>query len=77
MIAVEEACEAISVYVDDLWKLGGQAYTEDRMKSLLDVIGNEVVELIQNYLAAVRWFRSSSGVVLFMIIYHYMWECEK
>ena len=51
---MEEACEAISVYVDDLWKLGGPAYTEDRMKSLLDVIGNEVVELIQNYLAAVR-----------------------
>nr|XP_012219219.1 PREDICTED: cytoplasmic dynein 2 heavy chain 1 [Linepithema humile] len=53
LIAVEEACEAISVYVDDLWKLGGPAYTEDRMKSLLDVIGNEVVELTQNYLAAV------------------------
>jgi len=53
-IAIEEACEAISVYVDDLWKLGGSAYSEDRMKSFLDVIGNEVVELIQNYLAAVR-----------------------
>ncbi|XP_071561821.1 cytoplasmic dynein 2 heavy chain 1 [Temnothorax nylanderi] len=53
LIAVEEACEAISVYVDDLWKLGGPAYTEERMKSFLDVIGNEVVQLIQNYLNAI------------------------
>lgn len=50
---MEEACEAISVFVDDLWKLGGPAYTEERMKSFLDVIGNEVVQLIQNYLKAV------------------------
>jgi len=50
---VEEACEAISVFVDDLWKLGGPVYTEERMKSFLDVIGNEVVQLIQNYLDAV------------------------
>jgi len=53
LIAVEEACEAISVFVDDLWKLGGPVYTEERMKSFLDVIGNEVVQLIQNYLDAV------------------------
>ncbi|XP_032668403.1 cytoplasmic dynein 2 heavy chain 1 [Odontomachus brunneus] len=53
LFAVEEACEAISVFVDDLWKLGEPAYTEERMKSLLDVIGNEVVELVQNYLDAV------------------------
>lgn len=51
---MEEACEAISVFVDDLWKLGEPVYTEERMKSLLDVIGNEVVELVQNYLDAVR-----------------------
>lgn len=50
---MEEACEAISVFVDDLWKLGGPAYTEERMKSFLDVIGNEVVQLTQNYLNAV------------------------
>ncbi|XP_018402903.1 PREDICTED: cytoplasmic dynein 2 heavy chain 1 [Cyphomyrmex costatus] len=53
LIAVEEACEAISVFVDDLWKLSGPAYTEERMKSFLDVIGNEVVQLIQNYLDTV------------------------
>ncbi|KAL0104886.1 hypothetical protein PUN28_016497 [Cardiocondyla obscurior] len=53
LIAVDEACEAISVFVDDLWKLGGPAYTEERMKSFLDVIGNEVVQLIQNYLSAI------------------------
>ncbi|XP_020293197.1 cytoplasmic dynein 2 heavy chain 1 [Pseudomyrmex gracilis] len=53
LIAVEEACEAISVFADDLWKLGGPAYTEERMKSLLDVIGNEVVKLTQSYLDAV------------------------
>lgn len=50
---MDEACEAISVFVDDLWKLGGPAYTEERMKSFLDVIGNEVAQLIQNYLSAV------------------------
>ncbi|EFN76217.1 Cytoplasmic dynein 2 heavy chain 1 [Harpegnathos saltator] len=53
LLAVEEACETISVFADDLWKLGGPAYTEERMKSLLDVIGNEMVELVQNYLDAV------------------------
>ncbi|KAL6266424.1 hypothetical protein P5V15_003274 [Pogonomyrmex californicus] len=53
LIAVEEACEAISVFVDDLWKLGGPAYTEERMKSFLDVIGNEVVQLVQDYLDAI------------------------
>ncbi|XP_029665147.1 cytoplasmic dynein 2 heavy chain 1 [Formica exsecta] len=53
LIAVEEACEAISVFVDDLWKLSGPAYTEERMKSFLDVIGNEMVQLTQNYLNAV------------------------
>lgn len=51
---MEEACEAISVFVDDLWKLGGPAYTEERMKSLLDIIGNEVVQLVQDYIDAVR-----------------------
>lgn len=51
---MEEACEAISVYVDDLWKLGESVYTEERMKSFLNVIGNEVIQLIQNYLNAVR-----------------------
>lgn len=54
LIAVEEACETISVFVDDLWKLGGPAYTEERMKSFLDVIGNVVVQLTQNHIDAVR-----------------------
>jgi len=54
LIAVEEACEAISVYVDDLWKLGEPAYTEERMKSFLDMIGNEIVELTQHYIDTVH-----------------------
>lgn len=53
LIAVEEVCEAISVFVDDLWKLGEPAYTEERMKSFLDIIGNEMIQLVQNYLNAV------------------------
>jgi len=60
LIAVEEACEAISVFVDDLWKLSGPVYTEERMKSFLDVIGNEVIQLIQNYFDAVRQLVVSS-----------------
>lgn len=63
LIAVEEACEAISVFVDDLWKLSGPAYTEERMKSFLDVIGNEVVQLTQNYLNAVRRFKNQSYII--------------
>ncbi|XP_017764042.1 PREDICTED: cytoplasmic dynein 2 heavy chain 1 [Eufriesea mexicana] len=48
LISVGDAVEAMSGYVDDLWKLGDLVYTEDRMKSFLDIIGDEVVSLVKN-----------------------------
>ncbi|XP_017891098.1 cytoplasmic dynein 2 heavy chain 1 isoform X2 [Ceratina calcarata] len=54
LIAVEDAVEAASGYVDDLWKLGDQVYSEERMKSFLDIVGNEVVSLVQNAIDEIR-----------------------
>ncbi|KAI4495703.1 hypothetical protein M0802_008538 [Mischocyttarus mexicanus] len=47
-IGLEESLEAISGYVDDVWKLGSMVYKEERMKSLLEIIGNETVMLVEN-----------------------------
>lgn len=55
LIAVEDAVEAVSGYVDDLWKLGDPVYSEERMKSFLDVIGNEVVALVKNTVDEVKY----------------------
>lgn len=53
---MDDAVEVVSGYVDDLWKLGDLVYTEERMKSFLDVIGNEVVSLVKNSIEEVkRW----------------------
>ncbi|XP_029051229.2 cytoplasmic dynein 2 heavy chain 1 [Osmia bicornis bicornis] len=54
LIGVEDAVEAVSGYVDDLWKLGDAVYPEDRMKSFLDLIGDEVVSLVQNTIDEIR-----------------------
>lgn len=56
LIAVEDAVEAVSGYVDDLWKLGDPVYSEERMKSFLDVIGNEVVALVKNTIDEVKYW---------------------
>ncbi|KZC10148.1 Cytoplasmic dynein 2 heavy chain 1 [Dufourea novaeangliae] len=54
LVGVEDAVEAVSGYVDDLWKLGDLVYSEDRMKSFLDIIGDEVVCLVRNLIDEVR-----------------------
>ncbi|XP_078052127.1 dynein cytoplasmic heavy chain beethoven [Augochlora pura] len=54
LIAMEDAVEAVSGYVDDLWKLGDPVYSEDRMKSFLDIIGDEVVSLVRNVMEEIR-----------------------
>ncbi|XP_043507557.1 cytoplasmic dynein 2 heavy chain 1 [Frieseomelitta varia] len=54
LISVDDAVEAVSGYVDDLWKLGDLVYTEERMKSFLDVIGDEVVSLVRNTIDEIR-----------------------
>ncbi|CAK9809936.1 Cytoplasmic dynein 2 heavy chain 1 [Anthophora quadrimaculata] len=54
LIGVEDAVEAVSGYVDDLWKLGDSVYPEERMKSLLDIIGNEVVSLVRDKIGEIR-----------------------
>ncbi|XP_076387639.1 dynein cytoplasmic heavy chain beethoven [Megachile rotundata] len=54
LIGVEDAVEAVSGYVDDLWKLGDAVYSEERMKSFLNVIGDEVVSLVQNTIDEIR-----------------------
>lgn len=45
------------------------------MKSFLDVIGNEVVQLTQNYLNAVRRFKNLFNI--FTIIHDYQTIIEK
>lgn len=55
LISVDDAVEAVSGYTDDLWKLGDLIYTEERMKSFLDVIGNEVVSLVRNTIGEVKY----------------------
>ena len=54
LISVDDAVEAVSGYVDDLWKLGDLVYAEERMKSFLDVIGDEVVSLVRNTIDEVK-----------------------
>ncbi|XP_011311295.1 cytoplasmic dynein 2 heavy chain 1 [Fopius arisanus] len=51
---VEEVLETIAGSVDDLWKLDGPVYSEDQMKSLLNIIGDEVVNLVQSLLDEIR-----------------------
>lgn len=51
---MDDAVEVVSGYVDDLWKLGDLVYTEQRMKSFLDVIGDEVVSLVKNSIEEVK-----------------------
>lgn len=55
LISVDDAVEAVSGYTDDLWKLGDLIYTEERMKSFLDVIGDEVVSLVRNTIGEVKY----------------------
>lgn len=52
---MDDAVEAVSGYTDDLWKLGDLIYTEERMKSFLDVIGDEVVSLVRNTIGEVKY----------------------
>ncbi|XP_015119188.1 cytoplasmic dynein 2 heavy chain 1 [Diachasma alloeum] len=52
--AAEEVLEAVAGSVDDLWKLDGPVYSEDQMKSLLNIIGDEVVALVQSLLDEIR-----------------------
>lgn len=54
---MEDAVEIVSGYVDDLWKLGDSVYPEERMKSFLDIVGDEVVSLVQNAVKEVRIHR--------------------
>ncbi|XP_031838829.2 dynein cytoplasmic heavy chain beethoven isoform X1 [Nomia melanderi] len=54
LMAAEDAVEAVSGYVDDLWKLGDPVYSENRMKSFLDIIGDEVVSLVRNVVDEIR-----------------------
>ncbi|XP_043268031.1 cytoplasmic dynein 2 heavy chain 1 [Venturia canescens] len=54
LIGVEEILETVSGYIDDLWKLDGPAYNEERMKSFLEVVGNEVVRLVQTLLDEIK-----------------------
>ncbi|XP_076621618.1 dynein cytoplasmic heavy chain beethoven [Colletes latitarsis] len=54
LIGVEDAVEAVSGYVDDLWKLGDQVYTEERMKSFLNIVGDEVVSVVRNVIDEMR-----------------------
>ncbi|XP_076748967.1 dynein cytoplasmic heavy chain beethoven [Xylocopa sonorina] len=54
LIGVEDAVEAVSGYVDDLWKLGDLVYPEERMRSFLDTVGDEVVSLVRNTLDEIR-----------------------
>lgn len=55
-MAAEDAVEAVSGYVDDLWKLGDPVYSENRMKSFLDIIGDEVVSLVRTVVDEVTIF---------------------
>lgn len=55
LISVDDAVEAVSGYTDDLWKLGDLIYTEERMKSFVDVIGDEVVSLVRNTIGEVKY----------------------
>ncbi|XP_051159645.1 cytoplasmic dynein 2 heavy chain 1 [Leptopilina boulardi] len=48
LAGLEETLEVASGFADDLWKLTGQIYSEERMKTLLDIVGNEVVTLVEN-----------------------------
>ena len=51
---VEETFDSISGHLDDLWKLKGPVYTEERMKSLLEIIGSEVAQVVQTLVTKVR-----------------------
>ncbi|XP_011502016.1 PREDICTED: cytoplasmic dynein 2 heavy chain 1 [Ceratosolen solmsi marchali] len=51
---VEETFDAVSGYLDELWRLKGPVYTELRMQSLLEIIGDEVAQLVQSLLSKVR-----------------------
>lgn len=56
MDAIDEAVETCFGYVDDLWKLEGPTYTELRMRAVLDIIGEEVVQLVEAFISKVSAF---------------------
>lgn len=66
MIGVEEILETLSGYIDDLWKLEGPAYNEERMRLFLEIVGNEVVRLVQTLLDEVL----TSQIFLFPSFVH-------
>ncbi|KAK0158915.1 hypothetical protein PV328_009853 [Microctonus aethiopoides] len=51
---LEEILETVAGYVDDLWKLESSTYTEERMKILLNIIGNEIPSLVHILLAEIH-----------------------
>ena len=50
---VEETLDAVSGHLDDLWKLKGPIYSEQRMSHLLEIIGSEVAQLVQSLIMKV------------------------
>jgi hypothetical protein len=49
----EETLDSVSGYLDDLWKLKEPIYSERRMQTLLEIVGNEVAQLVQSLLSKV------------------------
>uniref|UniRef100_A0ABD2XKY5 Dynein heavy chain, cytoplasmic n=1 Tax=Trichogramma kaykai TaxID=54128 RepID=A0ABD2XKY5_9HYME len=54
LIMVEETFDSISGHLDDLWKLKGPVYSEQRMRSLLEIIGSEVARVVKALVCKVR-----------------------
>lgn len=53
---LEEILDTLSGYLDDLWKLKGPVYNEERMQSLLEVVGSEIAQLVQSLIGKVKYF---------------------
>lgn len=58
MVMIEEILDSMSGNLDDLWKLKGPVYSEERMQSLLEIIGSEITLLIKSFIGKVSCFLS-------------------
>ncbi|XP_058798637.1 cytoplasmic dynein 2 heavy chain 1 [Phymastichus coffea] len=59
LVMLEEILDTLSGHLDDLWKLKGPVYNEERMQSLLEVVGTEIAQLVQTLISKVTRLSNS------------------
>ncbi|XP_023246189.1 cytoplasmic dynein 2 heavy chain 1 [Copidosoma floridanum] len=54
LLMVEETLDSVSGHLDELWKLEGPVYSEERMRLLLEIIGSEIAQIVKSLIAKAK-----------------------